>query len=165
MKTVSLWKFSALGFPSAPSPGSSISLAGPSVSFAGSSKFICYISLLLHFAQALWVALLFMKHANAFLFLPWIFLPKTLSWLDSLFLLEFLQCPLLSKIFLHYLILFCHASNMWDLSSLTRDQSCVLCIGSTESQPLDHQEVLISYFKFQISLWDFFWLIFFSIML
>ena len=28
---------------------------------------------------------------------------------------------------------------MWDLSSLTRDGTCILCFGSTESQPLDHQ--------------------------
>ena len=102
-----------------------------------------------------------MKHANAFLLLPWIFLPKTISWLDSLFPLEFLQCPLLNKVFLHHLILFCHTSSMWDLSSPPRDRSCVPCIGSTESQPLDHQEVLLSYFKFQTSLWvfsDFFFL-------
>ena len=72
--------FSALGFPSAPSPGSS-NLTGSSfsVSFAGASEFICHISLLLHFVRALQVALLFMKHANAFLLLPWIFLPKTVS--------------------------------------------------------------------------------------
>ena len=29
--------------------------------------------------------------------------------------------------------------SMWDLSSPTRDQSCVPCIGSTQSQPLDCQ--------------------------
>ena len=28
---------------------------------------------------------------------------------------------------------------MWDLSSLTRHQTCVLCFGSVESYPLDHQ--------------------------
>ena len=27
----------------------------------------------------------------------------------------------------------------WDLHSLTRDRTCTFCMGSTESQPLDHQ--------------------------
>ena len=29
--------------------------------------------------------------------------------------------------------------SMWDLSSLTKDPTCVPCIGTEESQPLDHQ--------------------------
>ena len=29
--------------------------------------------------------------------------------------------------------------SMWDLSSLTRDQTCTLCIRGTKSQPLDCQ--------------------------
>ena len=31
--------------------------------------------------------------------------------------------------------------SMWDPSSLTRDQTYTPCIGSTESQPLDHQGI------------------------
>ena len=47
-----------------------------------------------------------------------------------------------SLCFLH---LFCYLllaaqRHMWDLNSLTRDQTCALCIGSTESQPLDSSE-------------------------
>ena len=30
--------------------------------------------------------------------------------------------------------------NMWDPSSLSRDWTCAPCIGSSESQPMDHQE-------------------------
>ena len=30
--------------------------------------------------------------------------------------------------------------SMWDLSSLTKDETCVPCTGSTQSQPLDHQQ-------------------------
>ena len=32
---------------------------------------------------------------------------------------------------------------MWDLSSLPRDPPCTPCIGSAESSPPDHREVLI----------------------
>ena len=28
---------------------------------------------------------------------------------------------------------------MWDLSSLTKDETCTPCIGNAESKPLDHQ--------------------------
>ena len=31
---------------------------------------------------------------------------------------------------------------MYDLSSLTRHQTCALCIGRAESYPLDHQRSL-----------------------
>ena len=51
--------------------------------------------------------------------------------------------------FLLLLFYFCVLSmpcNMWDLSSLTRDQISGPCIGSTESEPLDCQ----------VSLWVFF---------
>ena len=36
-------------------------------------------------------------------------------------------------------IFFGHLRGMWDLSSLTRDQTYAPCSGSTESQPLDLQ--------------------------
>ena len=50
-----------------------------------------------------------------------------------------LQCPLqiLSRGFFVYLFL-AELSSMWDLSSLTRDQTCGPCSGSVES-PLDSQ--------------------------
>ena len=37
-----------------------------------------------------------------------------------------------------YLFIFAELCGMQDLSSLTRDQTCVYCIESAESPPLDH---------------------------
>ena len=38
-----------------------------------------------------------------------------------------------------YILFLATPRSMWDLSSPTRDQICALCVGSLESQPLDHQ--------------------------
>ena len=39
--------------------------------------------------------------------------------------------------------------NTWDLSTQSRDQICVPCIGSMESEPLDHQGIPLGvYFSF-----------------
>ena len=39
------------------------------------------------------------------------------------------------------LVLFFWPCGIWDLSYWTRDQTCVPCSVSVESQPLDHREV------------------------
>ena len=39
--------------------------------------------------------------------------------------------------------------DMLDLSSLTKDQTCTLCVGSVESQPLDHQGIPSAFVHFK----------------
>ena len=43
------------------------------------------------------------------------------------------------NLFFYFYFLNFYCLGMWDLSSLTRDWTCALCVGSTELQPPDYQ--------------------------
>ena len=61
--------------------------------------------------------------------------------------------------FFFNIYLFLFFGHMWDLSSLTRDQTHAPCSGSTESKQLDHQGSptsilsLKNFFKFDLFIW------------
>ena len=56
---------------------------------------------------------------------------------DNFALVWVLAHPHIANLFF---LFFDHTHVMWGLSSPTRDRTCAPCIGSTESQPLHHQE-------------------------
>ena len=59
--------------------------------------------------------------------------PKILFVLSLFYALSVNECFLFLLIFLVVLL------SMWALSSLTRDQTCIPCVGGMRSSPLDRQ--------------------------